>query len=433
MPVSRPALFEGGLGEPISGLGEAVGLPGDALRHLLLRSSGRLRRELRLREEPFAFTRDVVSANGIAGIIRLGPRVEIEVIPKCFGPLNTDWRNDFLVMAAVTKLGRILRREQVAGGIRTEHRDVLSLLAAAFLGEFERLSRVPIRQYVRSSWTDFNVDGELDYSEFWQSHPDGSFQYGVRLSVDNQFMGVISEAASYLGIVSADKGVGQRLRRLGASFHGTVSTRIETRVPGRYGRWQQLYDLALAVRTGFGMQLSSDNSLKVPGFVLNSERGWEDLLAIGLKALGGDLRARVKPASVLGTRFPRMRKVMTYPDLVLNPPSAEGPIVVDAKYKGTADSPVRQISADDLYEALAFLEAQQSHVAVLVYPGGDSLSSLSAGTLVPFDEVIVGMRRVIGATVSTNGVGQTRGLEKFGRQLGHDILKYAMQDVVSVE
>ena len=425
--------MEGGNGQSLSDVGAIVGLPVDTLRRLFIESSSRLRRELRLRDEPFTFTREMVSTIGIAGIIRLGPRVEIEIVPKCFDSENADWRNDFMVMAAVTKLGRILRREQVSARFRTEHRDVLSLIAAVFLEEFDRLSRVPIREYVRSSWIDSNIDGELDYGEFWQSHPDGFVQDGVRLSVDNQFMGVIVEAAHYLGTASADRGIGQRLCRLAAAFHSVVIGRIRERVPGRYVRWQQLYDMAVAVRNGLGMQLSSDGALKAPGFVLNTERGWEDLLAIALTTQGSDLRTMVKPKSILGTRHPSMAEVATYPDLVLNPPSVEGPIVVDAKYKGTVKRPLKQISSDDLYEVLAFLQARQSAVAVLVYPGGSSLEDKGdTGMLIPFDEVRVGALRVIGASLITKGVGRTRGLAVFGRRLGESVLEIARHGVVPV-
>ena len=433
MPSNRPTLLEGGSGESLSNIGATIGLPIDTLRRMFLESSGRLRRELHLREEPFTFIGDMVSSSGISGVIRLGPRVEIEIIPKCFDPRNANWRNDFMVMAAVTKLGRILRREQVSARFRTEHRDVLSLLAALFLEEFERLSRVPIREYVRSSWIDSNIDGELDYGEFWQSYPDGFVQDGVRLSVENQFMGVIGEAAHYLGTASADRGIGQRLCRLATAFHSVVKGRIAKRVPGRYVRWQQLYDMAVAIRTGLGMQLSPDGALRAPGFVLNTERGWEDLLTLSLKTQGSSLRAREKPKSILGVRYPSGDDVVTRPDLVLNPPSVELPIVVDAKYKGTAVRPLKQIASEDLYESLAFLEAQQCDVAVLVYPGSSLAEQIDIGMLMPFDEVTVGSRRVIGARVSTNGVGRARGLAVFGRRLGESLLEVARHPTVAAE
>ena len=101
-------------------------------------------------------------------------------------------------------------------------------------------------------------------------------------------------------------------------------------------------------------------------------------------------------------------------------------MVVDAKYKGTAVKPLRQIASDDLYESLAFLEAQQSDVAVLVYPGGGSSSQhQDTGLLTQFDEVKVRSRRVIGVTVCTNGIGRRRGLELFGRRLGECLLEIA--------
>ena len=75
-------------------------------------------------------------------------------------------------------------------------------------------------------------------------------------------------------------------------------------------------------------------ALLAPGFALNTERGWEDLLALALTAQGSDLRARVKPPSRLGVRHPRGRDAICYPDVVLNPPFFGESIVVDAKNKG---------------------------------------------------------------------------------------------------
>ena len=410
----------------LSSIEEMTGLPASSIQPIFVEISERLRRELRLRDQPFTVAGGSVRASGVAGVIRLAPWVEIEVVPKCFYPESSDWHDDFLLMAAVTKLGRIFRREQVSASLRSEHRDVLTLLAAVFLDDFERLSRVPIREYRRSSWVDPNLDGELDYAEVWAPRPEGFLQVSPILSADNQFMEVIGEAALYLGGMSADRGIGQRLRSLAAAFPNVVRARTRERVPGRYARWQDLYDLAIAVREGLGMQLGPNGGLRAPGFVLNTERGWEDLLTLAFTSQGSSLGARVKPPGRLGTRYPGSRDVLTYPDVVLNPPSFKEPIVVDAKYKGTATRPVEGIAAADLYEALAFLRAQRSRVAILIYPGGSPSSvEVEPGTLVPFDEVSIGSRRIIGARVSTGGVGRTRGLAEFGRRLGQCILEVA--------
>ena len=117
-----------------------------------------------------------------------------------------------------------------------------------------------------------------------------------------------------------------------------------------------------------------------------------------------------------------------YPDVVLNPPSFGEPIVVDAKYKGTATKRIERVSADDLYEALAFLTAQRSSTAILVYPGGGvSPTEAATGTLIPFDEIRVGSCRVVGASVTTGGIGATNGPAEFGHRLGQGLLEVAAQ------
>ena len=434
MPADhRQTLAEGGAPVPLQTLEEAFGLPSTHVRHLLTSTSERLRRDLRLREQPFVVTNEAVSTNGIAGVTRIDAGIELEIVPKCFNSDNIKWHDDFLVVAALTKLGRLLRRERVSAGLQSEHRDFLTLLAMAFLDDFERLSRVPIREYRNYYRVDPSLDAELDYTEVWVPRPEGFLQRGPVLSIDNQFMQVIGSAASYLGDASTDRGVSQRLRRLSGGFPNAVPSRVRERVPGRFARWQQLYELSLAVREGLGLQLRTSGGILAPGFVLNTERGWEDLLTMALIAQGSNLRARAKPASKLGTRSPSMSDVVTYPDIVLTPATLQEPIVVDAKYKGTAGRPADRVSNDDLYEVLAFLTAQHASVAVLIYPdGGLSPADTGPGALVPFDEVTVGSRRVIGAHVSVEGVGQTRGFAEFGYRLGQHLLQIAREAGVPV-
>ena len=163
----RPSIPEGGNAVPLAAIEAEIGVPVQFLESLFMETSERLRHELRLRDNPFTLANEAVSANGIAGVIRLGAGVEIEIVPKCFHKDNPYWHDDFLLMAVVTRLGRLFIRERVSASLRVEHRDVLTLLAAVFLEDFERLIRVPIREYRKSSWVSPAVDGELDYSEVW--------------------------------------------------------------------------------------------------------------------------------------------------------------------------------------------------------------------------------------------------------------------------
>ena len=431
----RPTLHEGGATTPLSRMEETTGVEVGRVRHLIEERSARVRTEFSLRADPFAFEGSAVATRGVAGILRLAPDFELEIVPKCFAPDNPDWRDDFLTMATVTRLGRIFRKERVSASRRTRHADLLSLLAAIFLDEFERLIRVPIRDYRPISWTDLDIDGELDYGEIWEPRSGGFPQTGSRLSADNSFMGAISEAAAYLGTVSIDRGVGQRLQRLASLFRNPARGRARARVPGRHARWQDLYSLAHDVLAGHGMELAPEGALRAPGFLLNTERCWEDLIALALVTRGGQLRAQVKPRLTLGTRYlgngaVEGRRVSATPDVVLNPPLPAGAIVIDAKYKGSSLNPTKTIDRDDLFEALGFLTAAGSNVAILIYPGGDRLvGSTETGAVTIFDEVVIGSRRVIGATVSTRGIGRADGLAAFGRMLGQSLLDIASRDV----
>ena len=415
MPDSRHiTLSEGGEAVPLSLISEQTGLPVQTLRRLLIERSDRLRRELRPSGEPFLLFDDSIKANWIAGLIRLAPDVNLEIVPKCFDAANPEWHDDFLLFAAVTRLGRLFLKENISAGLHAKHRDVLNLLSATFLDYFERLSRVPIREYLRASWTDPNLDGELDYTEVWEARPEGFHQVGLSLSANNPYMGLISSVAMRLGEASTDAGIGHRLRRLASSFSNVTTERMPKRVPGRHSRWQELYDLAIAVEAGLGMQIRSDGSLRAPSFVLNTVRGWEHLLQLAFATQGRDLRAKKQSRIALGTRYPRMNHVYTTPDFILNPPALGEPVIVDAKYKGTYLEPVKTIDSNDLYEMMAFLSAAHSRIGIILYPGDGPYKT---GTLIPFDKVSIGSSWIIGANVVTAGIGQANGLNTFGRTL----------------
>ena len=419
-------LLESGKGIPLRSLQKSIGLPIKSLHHLFVESSRRYRRELRLRSEPFTVTNEKVRTLGIAGVVRLAPSVEIEIAPKCFDLSSPEWRDDFLVVAAATRLGRFMRREQVKARRRSPHSDVLSLLAAIFLEDLERLIHVPIREYKRSVWISPNLDGELDYAEAWEVRSEGFIQIGPSLSTNNEFMSVISAAATFLADASSDRTVGQRLRLLVSGMPDVVRGRVRDKVPGRYARWQRLYNLAMDVHSGLGIRLGPSGALRVPGFILNTERGWEDLLTLSLTSQGNILRARAKPATRIGIRNPGSRKVFTYPDIVLTPSLMHKSIIVDSKYKGTTSRPLNSISTNDLYEALAYLTAQRSNIAILIYPDCNFPSANDkTGTVKPFDEVIIDSQHIVGVTVTTRGIGRAHGLEDFGRHLGQGILTIA--------
>ena len=310
---------------------------------------------------------------------------------------------------------------------------MLSLLAEIFLDELERLVRVPIREYRRFAWVDADIDGELDYADLWEPRPEGFPQTGSRLSVDNPFMGTINEASAYLGAASIDRGVGQRLQRLAAAYGKPARGRPRARVPGRHQRWQELYDLARDVLAGHGMQLASGGTRRAPGFLLlKTEQCWEDLLVLALRTRGGMLGAQAKPKLELGTRNQgkepdSSKTIFATPDALLSPPSLQGKIVVDAKYK---DNSGATMDRSDVYEALGFLKAADSEVAILVHPTADTAtSSARTGAVTVFDEVLIPPFRVIGVAANTRGIGGRDGFSQFGRTLSRDLLSVAQHGI----
>ena len=426
----RFTVSEGGSALPLFCIQEQTGTPVGVLERHLRAYSKRLRSDLRLRSEPFVVSEGSLKVGGVAGVMGLTSGVELEVVPKCFDPQSHGWHDDFLLMAIATKLGRVLRRERVSASLDGERQDVMTLVAVAFLEEFEKLSPVPIREYRSSSWTSMSLDGELDYGEIWNPGIDGFRQSGSVLSIHNRYMGVIIAAASYLVGVVADVGIRHRLRRLVGMFPMVLNSPVGGKVPGRYTRWQYLYDLSVAVQAGHGMKLVSGGSIHAPGFVVSTELGWERLLGLAFKANINEWSVVAQAPLQLGSRGPSRRPVITHPDFVLNSSVLSEPIVVDAKYKATEFVSTRTISSQDLYEALAFLTALGSKTAFLVYPSGElSRSGVDAGKVEVFDVVNVESRRIFGVRVSTSGVGRPHGLADFGYNLGHSLLKLADLDL----
>ena len=411
-----------------------TGLDASVIRSLLERQTKRIRRDLGLRSSPFSFEEDAVSASGVAGIVQIAPNVEVEIVPKCFASNNPYWREDFLFMATVTKAGRIFRRQRVSATPRANSGDLLSLLAEIFLNEMEQLIRVPIRQYRQFSWTDLEIDGELEYSEFWDPHPDGFTQTGSRLSSENLFMSTIFDAAAYLGASSEDRGVGLRLQRLCSNFRRPITGRGNSRVPGRHARWQELYDLALDVLAGHGTQLKPAGLLRAPGFLLNTERCWEDILGLALMAQSNLLRAEITPRRLLGKRITphKIEDIYATPDITVDSPSLPAQIVVDAKYKGSGPGKPMTMDRPDVYEALGFMQAANCSVAILVYPDSNSDSASETGSATEFERIEIDQRQVVGVAVDTRGIGRVRGLFKFGQRFGANLLDIAAKDSTSV-
>lgn len=77
--------------------------------------------------------------DGVAGLLRLNDRVEIEVVPKFFDPADDNWRADFFLLAVLVRTGHLLVADEVAAGIE-DRGDLATLVARALLRCTVRIS-----------------------------------------------------------------------------------------------------------------------------------------------------------------------------------------------------------------------------------------------------------------------------------------------------
>lgn len=86
-------------------------------------------------------------AKGFAGLIRLGPSLELEITPKFLGIDDTDskWREDFFYLVTLSKHGRLLASERmVASG--NSPRNLSALVARSMATMYWDNQRLPTRK-----------------------------------------------------------------------------------------------------------------------------------------------------------------------------------------------------------------------------------------------------------------------------------------------
>jgi len=152
-------------GQPIdlcSEVSKATGLDRLHAEQLLLNSGARVARSLGFSSNPIVVDAKGVRATDFAGLIRLGPSLELEIAPKFLGLDDDDsrWREDFFFLSTLSKHGCLLAGEKISssGGAP---RDLATLVAKSLVEMYESLKRRPIRTYRRAKENDFFWTGIL--------------------------------------------------------------------------------------------------------------------------------------------------------------------------------------------------------------------------------------------------------------------------------
>lgn len=426
--TDRLSLIEYGAPQDlVNPIAASTGLQPSQIRLLLLRSGARAAEVLGLPANPISVSGDYVRAVDIAGLLRVGPGIELEIAPKFLGfdSVNSRWREDFFFCATLSRHGRVLAAERLRAG-RGVRDGLDTLVARAMIEMYWVNHRRPLRSYRTRCYEDAALDGDVEPETIVQPSPDGFSQTSMVYDRRNRYNAAVLAAAKRLLPNVRDPSLVAQLERVGQDlgqqneFVGGLSYH---RLPNRAQRWQSLYDLSIDVLKELGLSLTS-GSFRAPGYVLDTWRVWEDVLAIAVRLGLGASNVRIQKSSVLGARHRIVNDCITgtaaatvTPDLTILDGGGTAPrFLVDAKYKTHLDNGRIRISEPDLYEAMAFSMATKCGHVLLAYPALPRPSA-QLGQVTVFERVRVASADIVGVEIESGGISSVGGLTAFSRRV----------------
>lgn len=332
----------------------------------LRRVGERLQRLHALPSNPFEITREGIIAKGIAGVAALSPTLEIEIRPK-FANSTADWRADLMFLALVTNYGHIDPIASISAS-PTRLTTFADLVARVIVRAIEQNHRSPLRVRRRQTIETFEFDGEMDADTLLNPGEDGWRQTTYLMTRDNEYWATIYAGAVMLLQHVRDVEIAARLRATVMRWGTPQSSpsHLRRRLPPRLSAWQTAYDLCFEVRRGASLDPSKGRHDTFE-FTLNMWRTWETLIERALVMTFGASHVSVQKDVKLGTvqRIGGPTPITVTPDAFVHKMNG---VVIDSKYKGRWDRPSEGISAEDRYEAIAFMLAKNADKALLLYP-----------------------------------------------------------------
>jgi len=135
--------------------------------------------------------------DGIAGLVRLNERVELEIVPKFLDPGSATWRADFFVLAVLVQTGHLLAHDEITADA-ADRGALATLIARSLLAMHEEHQRRPIRGYRRRAQTDFSLDGDVDWESLALPEPDGFRMSRLELTKRNPYNATLASALETL-------------------------------------------------------------------------------------------------------------------------------------------------------------------------------------------------------------------------------------------
>lgn len=368
----------------------------------------------RLRVE-FGFDSDPIDVSatggwrmdGIAGLLRLNERVELEVVPKFLDPESETWRMDFFVLAVLVQTGHLLTHDEITAD-EADRGALATLIARSLLSMHEENQRRPIRGYRRHAHADFSLDGDVEWESLALPEPDGFRMGKLELTRRNPFNATLIAALETLipEVSDADTQAQLEMRARGLQPQVRPPALYPT-LPPRFSGWETAYELSQLVIGGLGLDLTAGR-FTGPGFVLSTWQAWQQLCEEVVRRANPGRRVRSQAAFTLGLRD--QKPVLVWPDIAVER-GAAGTLLLDAKYK-TRLGKTPRIASADLYESLAFVCAAKTGYIGLLYPSSRPVEDLPTGSWRRFDRVNVDWATVDGFEVQVQGLGSRGGFDR---------------------
>lgn len=414
-------------GTPIDLVGEITGLTGfdRAKSNSLLTNAGnRVASSLGLRYNPIQVDAKGTRAIDFAGLIRIGPSLELEIAPKFLGSGDITWREDFFFLSTLSKHGHLLSSEHLSatGGAT---KDLSTLVARAMTGMYEARKRRPLRSYRRMKDQNFFLDGDVDPVELCLPSADGFDQEVLQFDRQNCWNADLVAAARELLPEVSDPAVVNSLVRLIEELSPQAFRRSAIKpIPTRHRSWKPLHELSLDVLGGLGLSYQQGHS-SAPGYLIATWRVWEDLLTVSARLGFGHSMVAPQQGYALGVKskpsVANVTKLSVFPDCVIETDGVRPRILLDAKYKGHVERGSLRIAESDVYEAIAFSKATSCNNVVLAYPAQANREPLTVGACIAFEKIKIDHLNIIGVEIESRQISKKGALEKFAHNLSNGL------------
>ena len=334
----------------------------------------RITKELKTKKEVLVVSGGYVRALGIAGIIKLNAYIDIEIVPK-FLDCSTDeeWKTTLYLLSAISKHGSVMVSERVRAS--SSYKESLYSIAAHILAdEYLKHRRSMIRTYHKVRFTDFSIQGDIDFSTIFERNPDGIEQSRMRFDRLNAYNSTIKAAMTVVRPYALSQQTQNVLTSAITEFGPQEKpSRRELRVPPRNKEWKPSYELAYEIITGKGNSFEEGEYSSL-GFVVDTWRVWQWLLTVGMQIRTHEWTVFGEPKIDSGFLQNKqgVQNVTVAPDVQIFGKKENGTLfLIDAKYKLIESDFKGEILRSDLYEAYAFCNACNVDNIYLAYPDTD--------------------------------------------------------------